>query len=111
MIKFIDHPKQWNNLKHPVPVRYFESLRIDFEVLEFTLEFDKVDYVKKLHESRHPKKVNVKSGPVVLSYDLPDLDEHEAISYIQQELRKAFYLLTYMDFLTVEIFGEKPVYY
>ncbi|WP_321992654.1 hypothetical protein [Marispirochaeta aestuarii] len=115
MQKFFNQLKQWNSLRVPIPVRYLEAIEIDYKVLEFYLEIDHETYLDKLNEPHYPKYANVRSGIHTVTFELPNVMEGEAISYMREVIAgesKAPFYIEYEDFLTIKIVsGEAPVYY
>ena len=113
MHTFIKHVHEWNSLKSLIPERYLIAMGIDLDVLESTLERDRIRYFQKLQEPRYPKVFHVRSGPVLLTRGLPDVSEEDAISYIQDLTggRPVPCQILYDDFLAIQVVsGKAPAY-
>ncbi len=111
--KFCKHVQSWNSLRVPIPHTYLQAIGIDFDMLTSALKRDRISYIQKLQEPRYPKVFNVKCGPLVLTRNIPDLTETEAITYIKNlaGLRPVPFSIFYTDFLDIQIVSDKEAVY
>ena len=109
--RFLKHLNHWLNLS-PIPIKFLNAIGYSRSDLDrhFTSDLNnfQVEYLKP----RRPKTFILAYRYGSFNRDIPDLDEEEAIRYVQQELKRHplnhFHkaLITYHGLLVIEVDRE-----
>jgi hypothetical protein len=82
--KFRTIKNEWDSLRRPIPLKYFDYIGADRNVLEFTLELDNEEYEQAIELPRYPRYAIVRRmAAIYKNIKIPSgLREEDARSYL-----------------------------
>ena len=114
--KFVEHRKEWVDLKRKIPIRFLEAIGVKIDALKYTVELDRKAYEEALELNLYPEKFLINLSPIPVSKDLPvGVSEEEAVEILKKyaDKYKKLCLIKYPEIKTVavkpggEVFEEK----
>lgn len=88
--KFVEHRKEWHELKRKIPLSYLEEIGARLDVIEFTVELDQEEFEQALNLTFSPDYFTVRMMPsVYINRKLPPgLTEKKAVEYVEEYSKK-----------------------
>ncbi len=88
--KFIIHKREWDRLERPVPLKYFNYLGVDYEVLDLVLDLDRREFEQALELPRYPKFAIIRlMAAIYANCEIPGgMEEREAVEYVAEVVKE-----------------------
>ena len=88
--KFVEHRKEWHEMKRKIPIKYLEAIGVKLNVLKFTIELDQKEFKEVLKIDFKPRYAAIKFHPMAYeTYEFPpDTSEKKAIEIMQEYAKK-----------------------
>jgi len=88
--KFVEHRKEWHEMKRKIPIKYLEAIGVKLDVLKFTIELDQKEFKEVLKIDFKPRYAAIKFHPIAYkTYEFPpDTSEKKAIEIMQEYAKK-----------------------
>ncbi|MFW6230081.1 MAG: hypothetical protein ACOC4L_03770 [Halanaerobium sp.] len=107
--KFIEHRKEWHQMKRKIPRKYIKAIGAKIRVLKFTVELDREEYEKVLQIPLYPEYATVRYHPgFYKSYKFPpETTEEEAVEIMKEYAQKED-KLCFINYPGIKTVGFKP---
>ena len=88
--KFVEHRKEWHEMKRKIPIKYLEAIGVKLNVLKFTIELDQKEFKEVLKIDFKPRYAAIKFNPMAYeTYEFPpDTYEKKAIEIMREYAKK-----------------------
>ncbi|MFW6271274.1 MAG: hypothetical protein ACOC4G_14550 [Bacillota bacterium] len=112
--KFVEHRKEWHQMKSKIPRAYLKTIGVKLKVLKFTIELDQKEFEEVLEIPLYPQYATVRlHAAFYQSYSLPpDTSEKEAVQIMKEyaEKEERYCYINYPDIKTIGFRPDGSIY-